>query len=173
MPAKKNLPKAAARAKVVAPKIMLLLSFLRRSPKCIELALQIAAERQAELIVLFVLDEDVMTKVTKKLTEDGWIGGKPSEQFLAALRQEYREQAQTKIQEVEEAARRKGIWVRSFSREGNLVEEALALLNQENIDLVIVTRRKRSRLSRFLFGSAVADLMMQAPCPVKVIDEEE
>jgi len=172
MPAKKNLPKNNARAKTVASKIMLLLSFLRRSPQCIELALQIAAERQAELIVLFVLNEEVMTKVTKKLTEDGWIGGKPSEQFLAALRQEYREQAQAKIQEVEAAARLKKISVRSFSREGNLVEEALALLAQEKIDLVIVTRRKRSRLSRFLFGSAVADLMMQAPCPVKVIDEE-
>jgi len=40
------------------------------------------------------------------------------------------------------------------------------------ITRLIVTRRKRSRLSRFLFGSAAADLMMQAPCPVKVIDEE-
>jgi len=153
-------------------KILLLLSFLRRSPKCIELALQIAAERKSELIVLFVLDEEVMRTVTKKLTEDGWIGGKPSEQFVAALRQEYREQAQTKIQEVEEAARLKGISVRSFSREGNLVKETLALLEHEKIDLIIVTRRKRSRLSRFLFGSAVADLMMQSPCPVRVIDEE-
>jgi nucleotide-binding universal stress UspA family protein len=172
MSAKKNLPKNNARAKAVAPKIMLLLSFLRRSPQCIELALQIAAERKAELVVLFVLNSEVITKVARKLTEDGWIGGKPSEQFLEALRQEYREQAQTKIQEVEEAARAKGIVVRSFSRQGNLVEEALALLRQEKIDLVIVTRRKRSRLSRFLFGSVVADLMMQAPCPVKVIDEE-
>ena len=153
-------------------KILLLLSFLRRSPKCIELALQIAAERKSELIVLFVLDEEVMRTVTKKLTEDGWIGGKPSEQFVAALRQEYREQAQTKIQEVEEAARLKGISVRAFSQEGNLVKETLALLAHEKIDLIIVTRRKRSRLSRFLFGSAVADLMMQSPCPVRVIDEE-
>ena len=168
MSAKKNLPKSNSSPR----RIMLLLSFLRRSPKCTELALQMAAERQAELIVLFVLDEDVMTKVTKKLTEDGWIGGKPSEQFLVALRQEYREQAQTKIQEVEKAARLKGIALRSFSREGNLVDEALALLKEEKIDLVIVTRRKRSRLSRFLFGSAVADLMMQAPCPIQVIDEE-
>jgi len=167
MPAKKHLPKSNS-----PRRLMLLLSFLRRSPQCIELALQMAAERHAELIVLFVLNDEVMTKVTKKLTEDGWIGGKPSEQFLAALRQEYREQAQTKIHEVEKAARLKGVALRSFSREGNLVEEALTLIKQEKIDLVVVTRRKRSRLSRFLFGSAVADLMMQAPCPVKVIDEE-
>jgi nucleotide-binding universal stress UspA family protein len=169
MPAKRNLPK---NQQPIHPKIMLLLSFLRRSPQSIELALQTAIERKSDLIVLFVLDEEVMKMVAKKLTEDGWIGGKPSEQFLAALRQEYREQAQAKIQEVEAAARLKGISVRSFSREGSLVEEALALLAQEKIDLVVVTRRKRSRLSRFLFGSAVADLMMQAPCPVKVIDEE-
>lgn len=153
-------------------KIMLLLSFLRRSPKCIDLALRIAAERKAELIVLFVLDAEVPHAVTRKLTESGWLGGKPSEQFLQALTQEYQEQAQTKIQEVEAAAAAKGIRVRSYSRQGNLVEEALAILEHEKIDLVIVTRRKRSRLSRFLFGSAVADLMQRAPCPVQVIDEK-
>ena len=153
-------------------KIMLLLSFLRRSPKCIELALQIAARRQAELIVLFVLDAKVMKTVTRKLTEDGWIGGKPSEQFIEALRREYHQQAQKKIQEVEKAAAAKGVRVRSFSRQGHLVKEALALLAQEKIDLIIVTRRKRSNLSRFFFGSAVADLMAQASCPVQVIDEE-
>lgn len=154
------------------PKILLLLSFLRRSPQCIELALQIAAERRSELVVLFVLDEEVIRAVTKKLTEDGWLGGKPSEQFVEAWRREYHDQAQHKIQEVEEAALATGITVRSFLRQGNLVQEALALLEQEKIDLVIVTRRKRSRLSRLLFGSAVADLLQQAPCPVKVIDEE-
>jgi nucleotide-binding universal stress UspA family protein len=154
------------------PKILLLLSFLRRSPRCIELALQIAAERQSELIVLFVLDTEIPQAVTRKLTEDGWMGGKPSEKFLEALRQEYHEQAQTKLREVEETAKDKGISVQTFSRQGNLVDEALALLDQEKIDLIIVTRRKRARLSRFLFGSAVADLMKRAPCPVQVIDEE-
>ncbi len=153
-------------------KIMLLLSFLRRSPRCIELALQIAAERKAELVVLFVLDAEIPRIVSRKLTEEGWIGGKPSEQFLAALHQEYLEQAQEKIREVEAAAQATGIRVRSFIRRGNWVEEALALLASEKIDRIIVTRRKRSRLSRFLFGSAVSDLMARAPCPVAVIDEE-
>lgn len=153
-------------------KILLLLSFLRRSPKCIEAALQIAAERKAELLVLFVLDAEILPAVSRKLTEDGWIGGKPSEQFITALRKEYKEQAQTKLQEVERAASAKGIAVRAFSRQGFLVKEALALCKQEKADLIIVTRRKRSRLSRLLFGSAVADLKRQASCSVKVVDEE-
>ena len=153
-------------------KILLLLSFLRRSPKCIEAALQIAAERKAELLVLFVLDAEILPAVTRKLTEDGWIGGKPSEQFIAALRKEYKEQAQTKLQEVERAASAKGIAVRTFSRQVFLVKEALALCKQEKADLIIVTRRKRARLSRLLFGSAVADLKRQASCSVKVVDEE-
>jgi len=154
------------------PKIMLLLSFLRRSPRCIELALQIAATRQAELLVLFVSDQEVPEAVTRKLTEEGWIGGKPSEQFLEALRQEYEAQGQTKLYEVEEAARAQGIPVRGFSRRGSFVAEALQLLRQEDASLIIVTRRKRARLSRWLFGSAVKDLINQAPCPVQVIDEE-
>ncbi len=154
------------------PKIMLLLSFLRRSPRCIELALQIAAGRGAELLVLFVLDQEILEAVTRKLTEEGWIGNRPSEQLIAALRQEYAEQAQTKLREVEEAAQAKGIPVRTFSRQGPFVEEALKLVAQENLGLIIVTRRKRSRLSRFLFGSAVTDLIKRAPSPVQVIDEE-
>lgn len=158
--------------KTVSNKILLLLSFLRRSPKCIEAALQIAAERKAELLVLFVLDAEILPAVTRKLTEDGWIGGKPSEQFIAALRKEYKEQAQTKLQEVEQAASAKGIVVHTFSRQGFLVKEALALCKHEKCDLIIVTRRKRSLLSRLLFGSAVADLKRQASCSVKVVDEE-
>jgi len=158
--------------KLSKQKIMLLLSFLRRSPRCIETALQIAAERQAELLVLFVLDAEILPAVSRKLTEDGWIGGKPSEQFVAALRQEYKEQAQTKLREVEAAAAAKNIVVHTLSRQGHLVKEALALCKQEKIDLIIVTRRKRSRLSRLLFGSAVADLKRQASCTVKVVDEE-
>ena len=152
-------------------KIMLLLSFLRRSPRCIETALQIAAERRAELLVLFVLDAEILPAVTRKLTEDGWIGGKPSEHFIAALRKEYKEQAHTKLREVEEAAAAKSVAVRTFSRQGHLVKEALALCKQEHVDLIIVTRRKRSRLSRLLFGSAVADLKRQVSCSVKVVDE--
>ena len=154
------------------PKIMLLLSFLRRSPRCIEMALKIAGTRRAELLVLFVLDQEIPQAVTRKLTEEGWLGGKPSEQLLAALRQEYEEQAQAKLREVEEAAQAEAIPVRTFSRQGPFVQEALQLLAQEHISLIIVTRRKRSRLSRFLFGSAVTDLIGQAPCPVQVIDEE-
>ncbi len=74
---------------------------------------KIVAERKAELIVLFVLDAEVPQTVTRQLTEDGWLGGKPSEQFLKALSREYQEQAQTKIQQVEAAAAAKGIPVRS------------------------------------------------------------
>ena len=153
-------------------RILLLLSFLRRSPGCIDLALQIAAERHAELVVLFVLDMDIPAAVSRKLTEDGWIGGKPSERFLEALRQEYEEQADAKLGEVKEAANARGIAVRAFLRHGHLVNETMSLLAQEQIDLIVVMRRKRSRLSRFLFGSTVADLMKQAPCPVQVIDEK-
>jgi hypothetical protein len=35
----------------------------------------------------------------------------------------------------------------------------------------MVTRRKRSGLSRFIFGSAVAELKEKVKCEIRIIDE--
>jgi nucleotide-binding universal stress UspA family protein len=51
------------------------------------------------------------------------------------------------------------------------VDEVLAVVEKEKVDLIMVTRRKRSGLSRFIFGSAVAELKETANCKVRIIDE--
>jgi len=54
---------------------------------------------------------------------------------------------------------------------GEFVEVALKVIQKEAADLIIVTRRRRSNLSRFIFGSAVAELKSKTDCPIMIIDE--
>lgn len=153
-------------------KILLILSFLRRSPKTIKEAIKLAKERQAQLIVIFVLDIEYADKIAHKLTDEGWMGGKPSEQLYVSLIKEYRLQAEEIIGEIERHAKELNVPVRSIIKSGTVLTEALRLASLEDPDLIIITRRKRSSLSRFIFGSAVKALKEQAPCEVKIIDAD-
>lgn len=153
-------------------KILLILSFLRASPKAVQEALHLAKERNAELIVFFVLDLEYSEKIVHKLTDEGWIGGRPSESFFQSLLKEYQLQAETKIREVEHSAREMNIPVRSMVRTGAILEETLRITAEENPDLILITRRKRSDLSRLIFGSLAKTLQKEAPCEVKIIDSD-
>lgn len=153
-------------------KILLILSFLRRSTKSIEAAIKLAKEENAKIIVLFILDIEYADKIAHKLTDEGWIGGKPSEQFYMSMLKEYKFQAETLIQEIEERAEELQVPIRSIIKSGKVLTEALRLARLEDPDLIVITRRKRSSLSRLILGSTVKTLKEQAPCKVKIIDED-
>ncbi|MCG8603535.1 universal stress protein [bacterium] len=152
-------------------KILLMISFLRSSPKTIEEALRLAKSENAELLVFFVLDVDYADKIAHKLTDEGWIGGKPSEQLYTALLKEYKLQAEIKIDEIEDRAKVLNVPVRSKIKSGSVLASTLEIAKRENPDLIVITRRKRSSLSRLIFGSLVGSLKSKAACQVKIIDE--
>ncbi len=76
-----------------------------------------------------------------------------------------------KIRHIEKEAKAQGIPHRSISCWGRFVEVALKVIEREQVDLIIVTRSKRSNLSRFIFGSPVAELKERADCKIMIIDE--
>jgi len=152
-------------------KILLILSTTRKSNKCVKEAVDIACKENARLIILFVVDYEVPHKILDKLTEEGWLGRKPTETLFNAVLDEYSIQGRDKISEIEEMAKSSGIHYKSIVRKGKFVDEALAVVEKEKVDLIMVTRRRRSGLSRFIFGSAVAELKETANCKVKIIDE--
>ncbi|MFQ5822589.1 MAG: universal stress protein [bacterium] len=153
-------------------KILLILSFLRRSPKTIEEAIKLAKEKNAKLIIFFVLDIEYANKIAHKLTDEGWLGEKPSEQLYISLLKEYQMQAEELIAEIEKRAKAQNISARSIIKSGTVLKETLRLANLEDPDLIVITRRKRSSLSRLIFGSAVKALEKEAPCEVRIIDEK-
>jgi len=153
-------------------KILLIISFLRSSKKTISEAIELAKKEDAELIVFFVLDMEYADKIVTKLTDEGWIGGKPSEQLYLSLLREYKLQAETKISDIEKSAQEHGVPVRAIIRSGAILHETLRLASLEDPDLIVVTRRKRSNLSRLIFGSMVKSLGKQVKCKVQIIDAE-
>ena len=152
-------------------KILLILSTTRKSDKCIKEAVDIASKENARLINLFVVDYEVPQKIFDSLTEEGWIGGKTTENLFNAVLDEYSVQGKEKILEIEEAAENRGVDYKSVIKRGTFLDVALTIAEKEQVSLVIVTRRKRSRLSRFFFGSAVAELKEKVTCEIKIIDE--
>jgi nucleotide-binding universal stress UspA family protein len=152
-------------------KILLILSTTRKSNKCIKEAVDIANKEKAKLVILFVVDYEVPQKIFDSLTEEGWIGGKTTENFFNAVLDEYSIQGKEKILEIEEAAKSNGVDYKSIIKRGTFLDVALSVAEKEQVNLILVTRRKRSRLSRFFFGSAVAELREKATCETKIIDE--
>lgn len=153
-------------------KILLIISFLRASDKTVDEAIHLAQEKQAELVVSFVIDVEYAEKIAHRLTTDGWIGMKPSEHLLRSILQEYKSQAETKIAEIEQRAKTAGVGVRSIIRRGAVLDETLKIANKEKPTIIVITRRKRSNLSRLIFGSLAKALQKQANCEVRIIDAE-
>lgn len=153
-------------------RVLLLLSTTRESSEGIRAAISAARVEGSEMLVAYILDADLPGHILQKLSEEGWIGGKPSDELYAAILKEYSIQAAAKLVEVEAEAKAAGVPVRTQVHHGNFVQKTLDLIRTEGVTSVIVNRRKRSNLSRFLFGSAVAELKKAAPCPVVIIDEK-
>ncbi len=151
-------------------KILLIVSFLRYNPESVEKALALTRERDAELIVFFVLDVEFAEKIVHKLTDEGWIGGKPSEQLYISLLREYKFQAESKIGEIERQAKQVGVPLRSLIKSGAILEETMKIVQVEDPDLIIMSRRKRSNLSRLIFGSLSSALSKHVKCEVQIID---
>ena len=152
-------------------KILLILSTTRKSDKCIKEAVDIASKESAKLVILFVVDNEVPQKIFDSLTEEGWIGGKTTENLYNAVLDEYSVHGKEKILEIEAAAKSKGVDYKSVIKRGTFLDVALSVVEEEQVSLILVTRRKRSRLSRYFFGSAVAELKEKVSCETKIIDE--
>ncbi len=152
-------------------KILLILSATRKSNKCVKEAVDIASKENARLIILFVVDYEVPQKILDTLTDEGWIGKKPTENLFNAVLDEYSIQGKDKITEVKAMSKSRGVNCKSIIRKGKFLDEALSVVEAEKVDLIMVTRRKRSGFSRFIYGSAVGELKKMAGCEVKIIDE--
>lgn len=153
-------------------KVLLILSFLRNTPKSAEEAINIAKEKGAELIIFFVLDIEFAERIAHRLTDEGWIGGRPSEQLYTSILREYKIQSELRTQEIEKSAAAVGVSARSIIKSGTLLDETRKIVQLEEPDLIVISRRKRSNLSRLIFGSLVTALKNQVACEVRIIDAE-
>ena len=151
--------------------ILLVLSTTRQSSKTEEEALNRAKAEGAELTVAFILDSKMPESMFEKLTDIGFTGERPSQQLQASILEEYRGRGALKLDEVKAAAESMGVACKVVAREGGFAKECLDLVDEMAADLLILTRKKRSSLSRFIFGSAIEDIQGMAECEFLIVDE--
>lgn len=152
-------------------RIMLILSTASDSPKAEDFAMDLAKKESASLFVLFILDTKVPESILQKLTDIGFLGGKPSEQLTQAIMKDYRQSAYRKLQEIKDRANRLSIPCEIYLEKGEFVSESIKFIKKHNIDLCILTKKKGSLLSRLIFRSVVDDLVNSRPCPIKIIED--
>lgn len=153
--------------------IVLALSTMQRSSEAIDFALDYADKEHAKLVVLFVVDARVPNLVFEELTDSGFIGEKPSGELKTAIENEHRKQAKEKSDEVRKLADVRGLDYDLYLEEGDFFELSLQAIYRSAADLIILTRPRRSPLTRLFSSSAVDQLSRRAPCEVKIFEEAQ
>jgi len=153
-------------------KFLLALSTTKYSKEAIDYAIDLAKQKEAELKVVFILDSNVPGTIFENLTDIGFIGDRPSTDLKEAISNEYFEQAKQVIVEIKDQSNEMGVECETFLEEGDFGYKCLESIARLSADMIILTRSRRSFFSKLFFGSAVDALLRQAPCEIKIFEEE-
>jgi universal stress protein A len=94
---------------------------------------------------------------------------------LKAMQEEYRamqEQAKGDLEKLAEAERANGLPIRVLIRDGDASKEILRVVEEEKIDLLILTAHEEGRLEHVLFGRANEKVLRKLPCSVLFVKKE-
>jgi nucleotide-binding universal stress UspA family protein len=151
--------------------ILLALSTTRESKHGVEYALSRAAEADAELVSLFVVDRNIAASLFGQLMDAGFVGEKVGRDLEGTILEDYAARGRRRLEAIASAAGERGIRLRTELVEGSFAEETLRTMEEVGADLIILMRAERSQLSRLLFGSAVNQVRELAICPVEIVEE--
>mgnify|MGYP006308600297 CR=1 FL=1 len=118
-----------------------------------------------------MLEHTLPGNLFQQLTDRGFLGEKPSDELAEAIKGEYELRAREETETIQRLAEQRSVPCETSIVWGNFADECLLAVMKTNASLVILTRRKRSRLARLLLGSAVDSLKSQCHCPVEIIDD--
>ncbi|MBI2082726.1 MAG: universal stress protein [Deltaproteobacteria bacterium] len=153
--------------------VLLVVSTTRESPKTVEYALKRVKELNARLVTLCVIDTKLPQAIQEKLADSGFVGDKPGEGFFKDVMEEYRQRGERKLQEICQAAEKLSIPTKGILREGDFIKECLNAIEEEKAYVVIIGKKKISKLSQFIFGSPIKQIESNARCPVEVVEEDK
>ena len=124
--------------------------------------------------LLIVQEHEELERVGQRVGDVGFLGLSPQRDVLEALGQEHDRMARRMGQRVVDAAQAEGIDVVRTEVRGTFVQTVLAQAEQQQSDLIILTRADRPFISRILFGSeadTVARLARRDGLARVIIDE--
>lgn len=151
---------------------LLLLSTAAHAPAAVDVALKKAKESKGILVVLFVSDAEMPKTVFDRLEGTGFVSEKSGNNVYRALVDEYKRQGEQQLEHVKHLATKQGIETKTLFCVGDIADECIKVIRAQNIDVAVVTRWRKSQLSRFIFGSPIKKIQDNVSCHFEIVDQD-
>jgi nucleotide-binding universal stress UspA family protein len=151
---------------------LLLLSTATPLQTGVERAIEEAKKIGGRLIILFVADVALPNSVLERLEGADFVGGKPGQEVYEALMNEYQRQGEQLLAKAQTTVESAGVPVETIFKVGSIADECIATIKNQEIDVAVLTRKKRSHLSRFIFGSPIKQIQDSVTCHFIIVEDE-
>ena len=131
----------------------------KQCKKALHYGISLAKQFNAKLYVMHVIHDP--------FSVEGWNLPIPS------LKQEYKSyvnRAREEIDRMIKSEKADGLEIKEWIRDGKPIEEVLAIVKEEKIDLVIISAHEEGRLEHYLFGRTVEGLTRKMPCSILLVN---
>ncbi len=155
------------------PPLLLILSAMRQSGEAVQFALERARGAGVGMVVLYVVDESIAENAARELEMSGFMGDEPAGLVTQVLLKAYRERGNEDLEQIRKAAAKAEVPCETEMRGGDFYEECRTYMEGRVFQEIVAIRRKRSHLSRYLFGSVINRLRESRVEPFTVFTEEE
>ncbi len=153
---------------VLIGRVVVLLDASEPSMAALEAAIELAARRQAELLALYVEEEELLRCAGYPWTREVGLSGAVRPLQAEALRERMRARAEVIRSALARTAAPRGVHHRLQVSRGRLPREALALLAPE--DLLVLGKIGYARARGQRVGSSAWAILHEAPGPVMVFE---
>ncbi|MCY7917273.1 universal stress protein [Bacillus vallismortis] len=133
------------------------------SAKALEAAVHLAKEQQAELSILHVGREAVVT--TSSLTGIVYV----PEHFIEEIRGEVKKEGLNILEKAKEQAAENGIQAETIYAQGEPAHEILNTAKEKSASLIVVGSRGISGLKEMMLGSVSHKVSQLSTCPVLIV----
>ncbi len=123
--------------------------------RAVHYGISLAKKFDSRLYVLHVIHDP--------FSVDGWNLPIPS------LKQEYEnlvKKTRKEIDRIIKAEQTDGLEIKEWIRDGKPVDEVIKVVEDEKIDLVIISAHEEGRLEHYLFGRTIEELTRKMPCSI-------
>lgn len=140
-------------------RILVVSKSTKNCKKALHYGISLAKQQNSRLYVLHVIHDPFGL--------EGWNLPIPS------LKQEYEnlvKRTREDIDRIIKAEKADGLEITEWVREGKPVEEVIATVKEEKIDLIIISAHEEGRLEHYLFGRTVEELTRKMPCSIFLVN---
>jgi universal stress protein A len=127
--------------------------------KAVHYGISLSRQYHASLYVMHIIHDP--------FSVDGWNLPIPS------LEQEYEKLVQKTREDIDriiKSEKADGLEITEWVRDGKPVDEIIKVVEDEKIDLIIMSAHEEGRFEHYLFGRAVEELTRKMPCSVFLVN---